>query len=208
MRILIPVLLVLPVLGLSACTGMSEQACLVTDWRSVGFEDGVAGRSPGAIGNYRQACSRHGVSPDLAEYRAGHAEGVLSFCRAGNGFEVGRRGGRYAGVCPADLEPAFLEAYNDGRQLYEFEAAVRAVENQIAARHNRLEELTAQLTSASAEIIADGTGAERRAELMISVAAMAKEQGKIAEEIEALEAERGLRESDLYAYRETLAFSF
>ena len=30
------------------------------------------------IGNYRQACAKHGVSPDLESYRSGHAEGVGS----------------------------------------------------------------------------------------------------------------------------------
>lgn len=208
MRTLVAVTLILATIGLAGCAGMSEQACLVTDWRSVGFEDGVAGRCAGSIGSYRNACGKHGISPDLAEYRAGHEEGVEVYCRAGNGFEVGRRGSRYAGVCPADLEPGFLAAYSDGRQLYEYEAAVRAIENQIAARHRRLEELTGILASASAEIISDETGSERRAELMINMAAMAKEQGRIAEEIEVLESERVLAESDLYAYRETLAVAF
>ena len=50
--------------------------------------------------------------------------------------------------------------------------------------------------------------AERRAALLLSVAAMAKEQSEISDEIEALEAERILRQSDLYAYRQTLAFAF
>jgi hypothetical protein len=208
MRFLAIIALLGTLLGMSGCAGMSEQACLVTDWRSVGFEDGVAGRSAGAIGNYRQSCSKHGVAPDLAEYRAGHDDGVQLYCRAGNGFVVGRSGSRYAGVCPAELAPGFLATYNEGRQLWEFEAAVRAVDNQIAARHRRLEELTAALTSASAEIISDETESKRRAELMLSVAAMAKEQGKIAEEIEVLKDERVLRETDLYAYRETLAFAF
>jgi hypothetical protein len=36
---------------------------------------------------------------------------------------------------------------------------------------------------------------------------MAEEQGTLGEEIQALEAERALRESDLYSYRQTLAFA-
>lgn len=187
---------------------MNEQACLVTDWQSVGFEDGAAGRSVTSIGSYRQACTRHGVAPDLAQYRAGHAEGVEVFCRAGNGFEAGRRGYQYQGVCPSSLEPSFLEAYSEGRQLYELESELRAVENQIAARHRRSEQLANDLAGTSAAIIADGTSAVQRAELLINAAAMAKEQGEIADEIEVLEAERVLREADLYAFRETLAFAF
>lgn len=195
-------------LALSGCAAMNEQACLTTDWQTVGFEDGANGRSAATIGNYRQACTRHGVQPDLVAYRAGHADGVEIYCRSGNGFEVGRRGAYYQGVCPAAMEPGFLDAYAEGRQLYELESALRSVENQIAARHQRLEQLTAELASASAAIIADGTSAEVRAELLLNAAAMAKEQGTIAEEIEALEVERLLREADLADYRQTLAFAF
>ena len=208
MRALIVVLIPLSFLALNGCATMNEQACLVTDWQTVGFEDGAAGRSPASIGNYRQACARHGVQPDLALYRAGHADGVELYCRAGNGFEVGRRGSYYQGVCPANLEPEFLDAYADGRQLYELEAELRSVENQIAARHQRLEQLTGQLAGSSAAIIAEGTSTATRAELMLNIAAMAKEQGEIADELEVLEAERLLREADLAAYRQTLAFSF
>jgi hypothetical protein len=207
MRIISLALLTVFLSALSGCAAMSEQACLVTDWRTIGFEDGVAGRSSASIGNYRQACADYGVTPDLAEYRAGHDEGVEVYCRAGNGFEVGRNGSRYLGVCPANLEPDFLAAYNEGRQLYELEAALLAVDNQIAAKSRRTEEVAAALASASVEIVADETPATRRAELMLSVAAMAQEQGRLAKEIEALRVERSLREADLVAYRQRVAFA-
>jgi len=194
-------------LALSGCAGMSEQACLVTDWRSVGFEDGVAGRSPGSIGSYRQACSRYGLTPSLDQYLAGHSAGVEVYCRAGNGFEAGRRGNSYRGVCPAELEPEFLAAYNEGRQLYELESALRSVESRIAAGHQRIAKLTQDIVAASILIVADETPSERRAELLLSTAAMAEEKVRIAGEIGVLESERALREADLYNFRQTLAFS-
>jgi hypothetical protein len=197
-------LILVVVAALSGCAGMSEQACLSTDWRTVGFEDGVAGRSPGSIGNY---CADYGITPDLAEYRAGHDAGVQTYCRAGNGFEVGRRGSRYLGVCPADLEPGFLAAYNEGRQLYELEAALLAVDSQIAARMYRSEELANELVVATATIVADGTTPERRAELMLRVAAIGVEQGRIGKEVEALRVERVQREADLVAYRQQVSFA-
>jgi hypothetical protein len=208
MRHLLGFSLAVSTLLLSGCAAMSEQACLATDWQSAGFEDGVAGRSVGSIGRYREACADYGVAPDLAAYRSGHSEGVDVYCRPGNGFEVGRRGYQYQGVCPAGLEADFLANYNDGRQLYDLESSLRSVENQIAARHRRLEQLTQELASSSATIIADGTTPEVRAELLLSIAAMAKEQGEISEEIESLQAERALREADLFAYRQTLALAF
>jgi hypothetical protein len=208
MRLPIGVLVLLLVSTLGGCAGMSEQACLVTDWRSVGFEDGVAGRSPGSIASYRQSCSKYGVTPNLDQYLAGHGEGVRSYCGTGNGFEVGRRGQRYFGVCPADLEPDFLDAYNQGHRLYELEAAVRSIDNQIAARYRRLDELKKSLAATSLMIVSDETEAKRRAELLIDAAAMAKEQGTISKEIEALESEKADREAELYDFRQTLAFAF
>ncbi len=103
------------VLALAGCAGMSEQACLTSDWRTVGFEDGSLGRSEATIGNYRKACAEHGVSPDLDAYRSGHADGVKTYCRPGNGFEVGHSGGVCSitggGVYRGCQMPGFFGAY-------------------------------------------------------------------------------------------------
>jgi hypothetical protein len=139
-------------LGLSGCAGMSQQACLVSDWRTVGFEDGAAGLSVATIGRYRQACTEHGVSPDLETYRAGHAEGVEIYCRPAQGFEAGRRGAAYQGVCPANLEEEFLPAYNSGRQLFELEAAVRNVDARVASNTRTQEQITKELTEIGVKV--------------------------------------------------------
>ena len=64
--------------ALAGCNSMSEQECLATDWRTVGYEDGVNGFSGDRIGRYRNACSEHGVTPDLGEYQSGREQGLLS----------------------------------------------------------------------------------------------------------------------------------
>jgi hypothetical protein len=56
--------------ALSGCNSMSAQECLATDWRTVGYEDGVNGYAGDRIGRYRNACSEHGVTPNLAESAA------------------------------------------------------------------------------------------------------------------------------------------
>lgn len=192
--------------ALSGCAGMSEQECLVTDWRAVGFEDGAAGRAETSIANYRQACGQHGVAPDFDQYRSGHAEGVEVYCRPNRGFEEGRRGRRYQNVCPLDIEPEFLAAYNEGRQLYQLESSLRTIDNQIAARHRRLEAIDKELANAAVAIIADGTGAGRRAELLLETKSLSDEHGAIEIELEELELERALAEGELLAYQETLAY--
>ncbi len=88
------VLLPLTVITVVGCSTMGRLECEVSDWHSVGFEDGAKGASVARIGDYRKACAKHGVSPDLDAYRAGYAQGVETYCRESNGFNVGAAGGR------------------------------------------------------------------------------------------------------------------
>lgn len=194
------------VVSLSGCAGMSEQECAATDWRAVGFEDGAAGRAETAIGSYRQACTQHGVTPDFAQYRLGHSEGVEVYCRPSRGFDVGRSGARYQGVCPDGVEADFLAAYDDGRQLYELESGLRTIDYQIAARHNRMDAIDKEMAGAAAALIADGTSVERRAELLLRTKTLADEKSKLGDEVESLEADRVLAYDELSAYQATLGF--
>lgn len=193
---------------LGACTGMSEQACLATDWRTAGFEDGAAGRPASAIGNYRQACSRHGITPDLDRYRAGHAEGVESYCRPARGFEVGSRGGRYQGVCPTGLEVDFLAAYNAGRHLYELESAVRRIDNQLTANQRAQSRIRDELIEIAATIAGSETSADERVRLVARSAELGQRYAEIDVDSDALHHERAIRALELEDYRHTLAHGY
>lgn len=190
--------------SLTGCAGMSEQACLTSDWRTVGFEDGTRGRSEGTIGRYRQQCAEHGVAPDLVAYREGHAEGVQVYCRAANGFTVGHSGAVYQGVCPADLEPAFIAEYNSGRRLYELESAVARVNARLASNRNEQQRIRDELTAIGASMISDETTKEQRLLLVSRTAELGRRYGELGNEIEALERERALHELSLRDYQQTL----
>jgi hypothetical protein len=194
--------------ALSACSGMSEQACLGSDWRTIGFEDGTSGRPVSTIGNYRHACSKHGVSPDLDSYRAGHAEGVEIYCRPGHGFEVGRSGAIYQGVCPAGLEAEFVASYNSGRRLYELESALRQVDSQIASNNRAQESIKQELTAIAATMASSETSAEERVALVSRAADLGRRHGELSAETDALKQQRVLHEQDLREYQQTLAFGF
>ncbi len=193
---------------LAGCSGMSEQACVTADWRTVGFEDGTMGRSVGNIGSYRNACAEHGVAPDLDAYRAGHAEGVQLYCRESNGFAVGQSGAVYQGVCPADLEAAFVREYESGRHLYELESALRNVEARIASNYRTQEGMKQELTAIAASMIATETTAEQRVAMVTRSADIGRRYGELTSEIQQLERQRALAERDLLDYRQTLAASF
>lgn len=61
-------------------------------------------------------------SHPTSAYERGRETGLREFCRPASGFKFGAGGSRYAGVCPADLEDEFLDAYASGHHLYELPA--------------------------------------------------------------------------------------
>jgi hypothetical protein len=184
---------------------MSEQACLTSDWRTVGFEDGSLGRSEAMIANYRKQCAEHGVQPNLDAYRAGHAAGVEVYCHAGNGFEVGRSGAVYQGVCPQNLEPEFLASYNQGHRLYELESAVRNIDAQIASNNYEQERIRAELTSIAAAMVASDTKPEERVLMVSRTAELGRRYGELTNSTKSLTQDRVYKERELREFQQTLA---
>lgn len=194
--------------GLAGCAGLSEEQCLSMDWETVGFEDGARGRPVQSISNHRLACGEYGVTADLTAYRSGHTQGVEQYCRPTRGFEEGRRGSRYQGVCPADFEDEFLQAYSSGRQLYQLESALAGIERQISANHREQENIQKRLTDIGIAMVAEGTSAEERLKMVTESAQLGERYGELSTEIEVLEEQRVAGEIELNDYRQTLAYSF
>jgi hypothetical protein len=193
---------------IAGCSGMSEQACVTSDWRTVGFEDGTVGRSEATIGRYRQQCAEHGVAPDLESYRAGHADGVQVYCRESNGFAVGHSGATYQGVCPADLERAFVAEYNAGRRLHDLESALASADSRIAGNYRAQENIKQELTTIAAKMVATDTTPEQRVAMVTRSADLGRRYGELTTEIQQLERERALAERDLLDYQQALAGTF
>lgn len=97
-----------------ATPAMTEKECLAGDWYGAGLEDGVAGLRETNFDARAAACYEHDASADLGAYREGRAEGLFRFCTSGGGYEYGRAGKSYLGVCLAEDEPGFLGAYLEG----------------------------------------------------------------------------------------------
>ena len=191
--------------ALAGCAGMSEQACLSSDWKTVGFQDGTLGRPVGTIGNYGRACAEHGVTPDLDAYRAGHAQGVTVYCRASNGFDVGHSGAAYQGVCPASMEQAFIDEYDAGRHLHDLEFAVRSIDSRIASNLNEQERIKKQLTVIAAQMVSTDTSAKERVLLVSRTAELGKRYGELSAENDELKQERVGHAAELADYEQTLS---
>lgn len=197
----------LVLLALSGCASMSRDECLTVDWRTVGFEDGVAGYSGDRIGQHRKACAKHGVTPDLSAYQAGREEGLREYCVPTNGFRLGSQGGSYNGMCPADLDPSFVDAYESGRQLHTLQSRLSSVSYQLESKRGALHDAESDIVTRSAVAISSDATGEERAQAVLDVKHLGELVGRLKSEIRQLEEDRVHRERDLEDYRATLQYN-
>ena len=192
-------------LALSGCAGMGKDECRAIDWRTVGYEDGATGQGIERLTSRRQACSKHGVAPDLDAYLAGREEGLLEFCRPANGFRVGARGYDYAGICPPHLDLAFTDAYQAGRTLWQLETQVRDTTRGIVNRRAQVEEIDTALLGIGYAIVGENRTPEERAQALLDTRSLTDRRGRLVAEMEALERALPGYEAELADYRAWLA---
>lgn len=192
-------------LGLSGCASMSADECTMSDWRTIGFEDGAQGYTADRLGNHRKACAKHGVAPDFEAYQSGRSEGLRQFCQPSRGFNVGAGGGRYNGVCPGDMEPDFVAAFNSGHQLYNLRSSVNSANYQITAKRTELENSEKRIIEAELALIARETTTQERILLLAELKDLSERTGQLEAEIVELVEERVVYEQQLAAYEETIA---
>ncbi len=123
----------------SGCATLSKSDCMSGDWARIGRQDGTEGHTRSRFAKHVEACEKHGVSPNRLKYDAGYKEGLVAYCTAENGFEVGRRGDRYENICPASREGAFMAQYRVGREMYDVEARMKSVESDINSIEHKLQ---------------------------------------------------------------------
>lgn len=169
-------------------TGLSQQECEVADWHAIGFEDGAKGSPEALISKHRKACAEHGITPQLNEYRQGWLAGVETYCRPANAYQLGRKGRSYGGVCPGNLETAFITAYSDGRSLYVLQKDVRHLSRSLTQKRNRLKTIDVEMRDAGLELVASGIPTERRVVLVDTLRKLGEERIDAKTEIPVIEA--------------------
>ena len=177
----------------------------MSDWRTIGYEDGSMGYSADRLGNHRKACAKHGVAPDFEAYQAGRREGLRQYCQPSRGFNVGAGGGRYNGVCPSDMEPEFVDAFNRGHKLYNLRAQVNSANYQINAREKELKKTKEHIRQIEADLINSETTTEDRVLLLVDLKEAAERIGEIEAEIVELVEERATYEQQLAQYEAMIA---
>ncbi len=197
-------LTILAVVGLSGCASMSAEECMVSDWSAIGYEDGSRGFTSDRFTQHRKACAKHGVAADFQAYQQGRKQGLREFCQPGRGFTVGVNGGRYNGVCPAELESDFVEAYNAGYKLYSLRAAVNNANAAIHAKEGELKWAEDRIIAIGLELINSETTTEQRVLLLAELKETSERTGQLEAEIEQLVVERALAEQDLQYYEQSV----
>jgi len=197
--------LTLAAIALSGCASMSADECMSTDWTTVGYEDGSRGYTADRIGQHRKACGKHGVAPDFVAYQNGREQGLREYCQPGRGFAVGSAGGRYYGVCSADLEADFLDAYNTGHQLYTMRSNVNRANAQINAKQNELDNIDEDIRNTQAKLIAPETTTEERVMLLVDLKDLSERTGQIEAELVELYDARARYQVDLENYQVAMA---
>jgi hypothetical protein len=193
------------VVGLSGCASMNADECASSDWSAIGYEDGARGYTTEQFSGRRKACAKHGITADFQAYQSGREQGLESFCQPGRGFSFGANGGRYNGVCPADLEPEFVDAYNAGHKLYTLRANVSSANSAINSKEQELEYAENRITAAELLLINSETTSEERVALLVELKDLSERTGQLESEIKLLIADRARFEQDLQYYEQTVA---
>ncbi len=192
--------------ALGGCAGMDAEECQIADWRAIGYEDGVQGRTPAAFGKLRKACAEHGITADLDAYLAGRAEGLVQFCRPQNGYRLGTRGYRYSGVCPAELEEPFVAAHADGYGLYERQAALKNIGKRLHHSRERAKQIETLLAQKTTLMITAPIEPAQRAAIAIELKQLSEERQVVEQSIHQLQYEYAVAEREFQDYRSRVAY--
>lgn len=107
---------------LSSCATLSKQECVIGDWQTIGYNDGVAGYHSDRLAAHAKACAKAGVAPDYEAWQRGRQLGLKQYCTTNNAYNVGRRGQRLNSVCPATSASALQRANQRGLDYHTLES--------------------------------------------------------------------------------------
>jgi len=126
--------------ALIGCSTLSKNECLQANWYELGWRDGILGKPRSLFQEHADACVKHNVRAEKAEYFRGRDGGLKNFCTYDNGFSQGRYGKSYNYVCPPDLEASFLAGFSSGRKVYNYNRKVVALEKRLKKIDDEIQE--------------------------------------------------------------------
>lgn len=111
---------------LSACaTHNTKVDCHHIDWYQQGLDDGTVGAHHDDFSKVFPNCVPNLVI-DNHQYEMGYANGLKSFCKPEQAYDLGLSNKPKPDNCPAQLKPAFDKSYQLGLSQYQTVAPVKA----------------------------------------------------------------------------------
>ncbi len=126
-----------PNLGVINRPAVSGDPCRNADWFEVGRVDGLSG-VPTEASTYVNRCVSLGVAIDEELYNGGWQRGLVDYCTPERAFDAGRSGESYSGVCPANLEVAFLKRFKLGERISALEKKNILIESEVDRKLSEL----------------------------------------------------------------------
>jgi len=172
--------LILITLALQGCATMSVDECATADWRGLGFEDGSKGDLLTQADKRESACMKHGFAMDRTAYESGRYDGLGLYCQEGTGYNLGKSGRTYNGVCTDHDEGRFLDAYNRGFELYTFTSVLASAQTKLKSAQSRHGDLDAKLEKYSSGYRDEGLSMEEHNKMVLELWAERKYLAKEA----------------------------
>lgn len=138
---------------------VSGDPCGHADWFEVGRIDGLSGITMDHS-TYIGRCEARGTAVDRELYSAGWQRGLLEYCTPERGFDAGRSGQDYQGICPQHVEEAFLRRFKVGAEIAKLEKKNSEIERQVDAKLRQLESLGRTAPEPTPSVLADALKSE------------------------------------------------
>ncbi len=105
---------------LLSCSTYSKSQCENFDWQEEGHSFALKGKTQKmGLSHFNRACQRkHGIQPNLKQFKVGHKAGVKDFCTPENALGYGLEGGEYHGLCKGKNEKKLLKTYVKGVHVF------------------------------------------------------------------------------------------
>ena len=126
--------------ALFGCSTLSKNECLQVNWYELGWKDGNLGKPRSLFQEHVDACMKHNVRAEKADYFRGRDDGLKNFCTYDNGFSHGTYGKKYNYVCPPDLGSSFLAGFSKGKKVYRYNRKVAALEKKLKTIDDEIQE--------------------------------------------------------------------
>lgn len=101
--------------------GLTPTQCQQSNWQTIGYQDGLLGRSQDYIQKHIKQCAKANTTPNQQQWRQGREEGLKRYCTPLRAYQLGREGYDYNDVCPQSMTLDLLKAHDEGYLNYQRE---------------------------------------------------------------------------------------